>query len=322
MKIAVVLITYNHKNYVLDALEGIRTQSRVPDEVVIADDGSSDNTTEIIASYVKQHGLQDKWNLLFSKENRGININLQNAVDNTTAEVIVPMAGDDISLPNRCAELEKAFKDNPSIHIVTPSGYVINDNGVVIREINHSLGVIDNIRLAIRRGNSLHIPVGQGWRRSIFSCFGPLPADVPNEDDQINFWGLLSGGILCLPMKTFKYRVHDKSASAWLRMGQSNHQYFERFTYDMGIRERHILHWHNCLEKVTRSDREVLQQLIVRKAQLYRQLGGIEGMPMTSRVRFMSKNMDITCLREKVYLLFGKAGVLAWRNGRRILGRA
>lgn len=50
---SVVLSTYNGKKFLEKQLDSIRNQSRNPDEVLIGDDGSEDNTVLIITNYIK-----------------------------------------------------------------------------------------------------------------------------------------------------------------------------------------------------------------------------------------------------------------------------
>ena len=49
MKTSVVMSTYNGKRYIRAQLDSIRNQTRKPDEVLIFDDGSSDDTYEIVS---------------------------------------------------------------------------------------------------------------------------------------------------------------------------------------------------------------------------------------------------------------------------------
>ncbi len=321
MKIAALLFCFNQERFIDEALDGIRLQTRQPDEVIIADDGSSDATPQRIKDYVMRHGLSD-WKLLLSPVNRGINANLQSGLDAVTTDIIVPMAGDDVSLPNRCAEAERIFTEQPGRLIIATSGWVIDETGNVIRESNHVERVVSDIGLAIRRGNPLITPVGQSWRRRLFELYGPLPLDVPNEDDQITFWGLMEGGIYCSPQKTYKYRIHNKSASAWLRVKQDDDSYFSRFIKDMTTRERHMLHWALQLNKSNVPDAKELARLAEKKSKIYQKLKEIEKIGIFDRLLFAVKNRKLLSTKEKFFFVFGRNGITTWRKIRIITGRA
>lgn len=320
--IAVILMTYNQERYVWEALEGIRRQVRAPDEVVIADDGSTDGTRRLIIDYVRQYGLEGKWNLLLSPNNRGISQNLRDAIEVVRSRIIVGMAGDDISLPNRCGDVINLFDQYPRCAMIAMSGYVIDQSGKVVGEVNQKDGVFSDVHSAIRYGNPRIFPVGIALRRKIIDDFGPIPVDVPNEDDQITFRGLVSGGIACSSIKAFKYRRHDSSASSWLRRGQSSKEYFERFLQDIGVRERHMRHWVDCLAKAGIANKEVLQALASRKADFYAGLVSVLRSPIWQRLGYIARYYDVLCLKDLVYCLFGRFGVVFWRDLRRAMGRA
>lgn len=321
-KIAIVLICYNHENFIIEALDGIRSQERIPNEVVIADDGSADGTQQLIREYVQKHDLQEKWLLLLSPKNRGINRNVQEAVNQTTADIIILMAGDDISLSNRCTVVEKMFQQNPAHLMIANSGYVIDEHGTTIREVAHPDLILDNIAEAIRHGNPRIMPVGNAMRREIFSHFGELPMDVPNEDDQLTFRGLISGGIIRSSVKTFKYRIHSQSASSWLHKKQSGSDFFKRFKTDIAVRARHMQYWSESLEKVQLENKFELIEMANLKAELYRALSVIDTTPLHTRIRYFFQYRRVFAMKDRVYCLFGGSGVRGWQRIRRFAGRA
>lgn len=54
MKTSVVMSTYNGEEYIIEQLDSLRNQSRPADEVLIADDCSTDNTVDIVRNYIKK----------------------------------------------------------------------------------------------------------------------------------------------------------------------------------------------------------------------------------------------------------------------------
>ncbi|WP_144373407.1 glycosyltransferase [Vogesella urethralis] len=319
--IAFVLISYNQRQFIEEALEGIRTQERTPDEVVIADDGSTDGTQDIILDYVARHSLSEQWKLLLSPINRGINTNLQCGIEASSADIIIAVAGDDVSLPNRAAVTELLFASNPGKLMISTSGYVINEHGIIRKEINYPDDLLDNVALAIKRGNPLIMPIGHAMRRSIFLDFGALPPDLPNEDDQTTFRGLASGGIVRSSIKTFKYRVHDNSASAWLHRNTSIDEYFARFKKDMLVRHNHMKCWVSvleCIDPVKHADS--IYSLSI-KSSFYLMMASIDRVGFLARFYGLVRFFRIISAKEVVYLIGGKSSVIFWRFLRRVTGR-
>lgn len=319
--ISMVLICYNQENYIVEAMDGIRNQTIPPYEIIIADDASKDGTQDVIRNYVQTHGLHH-WKLLLSHQNRGITGNLQQGIDASSGDIIIAMAGDDISLPNRCAITAELFEKNPHVNIIANSGFIINSNGAITGEKNEEDGaLVNDVVGVIRFGFPGVHPVGQAFRRTIFSRYGSLPFDVPNEDDQLSFRGIVDGGILKSAVKTYKYRVHERSASAWIRNKQSNDEFYQRFSEDMVVRQRHVKHWIACVQVAPLESKAYLLLLLERKMDLYAIFSGQSPLGIFGRVAFLLKNNKIICLREKVYLLFGKYGVLGWRKARHVFGK-
>lgn len=319
MTLAAVLISYNQEMYIENALDGILGQSVQPDEVIIADDCSTDKTQSIILDYINKHNLKDKWKILFNSKNLGINGNLQNAINHTKADIIIPMTGDDISLDNRCQHTIEIFQKYPDLSIITTSFNKIDSRGNPIGEFCYKDELRNNLIDTIKNGMPNISPIGQAWKRDIFERFGGLPMSVPNEDDQITFWGLLTGGIFCSRQITVKYRIHSGSACSWLRKDLSNNAYFLRFLSDMPIRQKHMELWKDSVLKVNIKDQENLLYLLELKANVYCYMRHITNETFCSRYCFMKKHLTVMCFRERYYLLGGKFGVLSWRWMRNLL---
>jgi glycosyltransferase involved in cell wall biosynthesis len=319
LTVAVLLVSFNQEDYIYEALEGIRLQTRTPDEVLIADDGSTDETQRIIVDYVKKHELEEKWKLILSLKNRGINENLNNAIKNLHSEIIVPMAGDDISLSNRCELAQKLFRENNNVNIINTNGFIINHKSEITGYLSRPEGIYNEVEKSIRNGFPPISPVGECWRRNLFREMGELQTDVPNEDDQISFWGLINGGIFCSSERTFKYRVHEKSASAWLRNNQSHEAFLTKYLQDMEIRRRHMIHWNSLLSKTSIFEKKHFSDALQKKIKFYELMRDIGDNNYIERIIFLLKHGSLLPIREKVYCLLGIKGIVFWRILRKVI---
>lgn len=313
MTLAIILITYNCAQYINEALNGILNQTYEPNEVIIADDCSTDRTRYLIKEYIDSHNLSNKWNIIFNEHNLGITGNLRNAIKYATSDVLIIMAGDDISLPNRCSHAINMFHLHPNLLSIAGSVYIINSDGSPKGRIKYNNTIRQEIIPVIKNGTPNVSPVSIAIKRTIFDIFGPLSTDVPNEDDQILFWGLISGGIFCSDETIVKYRVHPASASAWLRNRQDDKNFYTRFIEDMPTRKRNIELWGEAIKKVKRDDTNLLEKLIHSKSEVYDYLGHIENYSIGQRVHFLVRHWPVIGTREKYYILFGKFGILSWR---------
>jgi len=65
---SIVIPTYNRAHLIVDTLESIRKQTFTDYEVIIVDDGSTDNTSEVVQAYISTYQLQGNWTY-YKKEN-------------------------------------------------------------------------------------------------------------------------------------------------------------------------------------------------------------------------------------------------------------
>jgi glycosyltransferase involved in cell wall biosynthesis len=324
MKIAVTLITYNQEKYIEEALDGIRLQSRVPDEVVIADDGSTDSTQLMIRDYVVKYSLTS-WKLLLSKNNRGINENLSTAINNTTAEIIIGMAGDDVSLPTRCQITEDIFRINCNVSMIATSGLVINELGETIgKKIEPNNLIFSDFSQLIKNGFVGHNSVGVAFKRDVFVKFPPLSKRVPNEDDQICFRAMLLGGIFHSSEITYKYRKHEESISSWNTSKLlSRKDYSTAYLNNLKVRSENFRIWLElCQINEGMTGIDNVKKMIGSKIEFLEWLSIVESTSFFNRFKKVLIYRNVLCRRDVLYALTGKVGIIAWSILRGILMQA
>lgn len=57
MRLAAVVVTYNRRDYLVDCLAALRKQTRLPDRIIVVDNGSTDGTRELLAELVADDAL-------------------------------------------------------------------------------------------------------------------------------------------------------------------------------------------------------------------------------------------------------------------------
>ena len=113
MKISVVMPVYNAKEeYLREAIESILNQTYTDFEFIIVNDGSTNNSEEVILSY------KDKRIVYLKQDNQGVAKSLNNGIDIAQGEYIARMDSDDISLPERFAKQVKFLDEHPEISIL------------------------------------------------------------------------------------------------------------------------------------------------------------------------------------------------------------
>ena len=93
MKISIVLTAYNVEKYIGEAIESCLNQTYKDLEIIIVDDCSTDNTKNLIKSYVEKN--KDIIKLIENDVNKGAGLARRIGIQNTTGEYVLILDGDD-----------------------------------------------------------------------------------------------------------------------------------------------------------------------------------------------------------------------------------
>ena len=94
--VSVLLCNYNDARYLPDSLGAICTQSRLPEEVIVLDDGSTDNSLEIIEDFGRRYPFV---RILKNETNRGLLYSINRALQEARCDFVVWAAADDLLMP-------------------------------------------------------------------------------------------------------------------------------------------------------------------------------------------------------------------------------
>ena len=128
MKTSVVISTYNGEKYIIEQLDSLRKQSRPADEVIIADDCSSDHTVDIVKQYINQNKL-NSWQVIVNDHNKGWRRNFMETMWNATGDLIFPCDQDDIWRTDKIEIMVRLMTANPQIMLLTSNYCELFENG-------------------------------------------------------------------------------------------------------------------------------------------------------------------------------------------------
>lgn len=114
-KVSIVITCYNKGPYVEESIVSALNQTYSNLEIIIINDGSTDNSSEVIQSVIKKHS-----NIIFidNKENKGVVYARNVAIDTATGDYILPLDADDIIEPTYVEKAAKILDDNANVGIV------------------------------------------------------------------------------------------------------------------------------------------------------------------------------------------------------------
>jgi len=125
-KVSVILPTFNRAAYLPDAIESVLCQTFRDFELVIVDDGSTDNTRQIVQMY------PDKRIRYRFKQNGGIASALNCGIKQSTGTYLARLDSDDVFLPEKLAYQVACLDANPDCGLVYTQAYNMDEKGNVL----------------------------------------------------------------------------------------------------------------------------------------------------------------------------------------------
>ncbi|WP_235580375.1 glycosyltransferase [Rhizobacter sp. Root404] len=205
--VSMLVLAYQQAATIEAAVRGALAQAYSPLEIVISDDASTDATWAAIERAVAGYGGPHRLVLNRNPGNLGIGAHLNRMVGLSHGELLFVAAGDDISLPQRCARVVDAWLAAGRRPDLISSALVDLD------ESGHAHDAITPTDLSTYRDAADWIArpphvigAAQAWTRRVFDRFGPLPAGTVAEDLLMVFRAIVSGGAITLAEPLVQYR--------------------------------------------------------------------------------------------------------------------
>lgn len=216
MLFSVVMLTYNHENFIKESIESILNQDYKDSfEFIVADDSSQDATQKIIEQII-QLGIPKHIDFKYIKnsDNIGSVANFNLAVQNVSSEIIVIADGDDVSMPNRLSQLEQMHRQfNKSLYISNAWILRENSNYQFLKE-SRFYTKFDLASINLNDIYTEKTPVfgaSYAFHRSLLDIYGLIDSVwvTFNNIDQQLFWrAYLERGVYYSEEKLIFYKIH------------------------------------------------------------------------------------------------------------------
>ena len=133
--VSVLLALYNGEKYIKAQLESLYHQSVKIDQLLITDDGSTDDGFSIASQFIKEHDLEGKWVVAKNENNLGPSANFIQMCKRASGEYIFFCDQDDIWMPDKVEKMCDTIRNNHNIDFLyaevintsTPEDRIIND---------------------------------------------------------------------------------------------------------------------------------------------------------------------------------------------------
>lgn len=123
-KVSVIIPVYNCARYIGTTLKSVINQDFKDFEIIVIDDGSTDNSLKIINETLKGSGVRYK---VIHQENGGVSVARNHGIDVSSGDYLVFVDGDDYILPNHLSELYNGISDFSLTQFVKKDGNTLSN---------------------------------------------------------------------------------------------------------------------------------------------------------------------------------------------------
>jgi hypothetical protein len=218
MKISVAMCTYNGAEFLPAQLQSIFTQSRPPDEIVICDDLSTDNTRELLKKIAAESSIPIT--LHFNEQNLGSVKNFESAITLCSGDIIALSDQDDVWRSDKLQLFESVLNNSPSAGLVFSDAAIVDENlNPLNRRMWDEVGFDAHKRKLVHTGRALEVLI-TGWTvtgatMAFRSSFVKLSLPIPDEIAMIHDgWIALTiaavADVVALDEQLIQYRQHEQ----------------------------------------------------------------------------------------------------------------
>ena len=218
--VSVIIPSYNHEKYVIQALSSVIEDTYSLKEIVIIDDGSSDNSVEMIENWIAENN--EKISVIFKhRKNKGFTATLNELISLANGKYVVLLASDDLLINNTIkARIDLLEKNNTKMVLISDAQVIDSEGGVIFESMmsdfhktdknNYSTdeGIINEIIFNFAISGAVVM-----MNKDIYSLIGKYPENLKAEDLYFYIKSACLNKILFLDRKVSKYRIHSSNTS-------------------------------------------------------------------------------------------------------------
>lgn len=215
-RISVALCTHNGAAFIAEQLASILAQTRLPDQLVISDDASTDDTVALIHRIIAGAAASIRIDVTRNTEALGVTANFQQALEACSGDLIALCDQDDTWMPDRLAVLGERFDADPELLVLGSDATIIDADGA-----SRGFGLFEALDISAREFGEVHR--GDSFaallRRNLFtgatmmvradlvSVASPFPGEWVH-DEWLAIVGAATGKVDLLEVPLIGYRQH------------------------------------------------------------------------------------------------------------------
>ncbi len=132
--ITVIIPAYNIANYIIETIDSVLAQNLKPNEIIVIDDGSTDNTVELLSEAYKDNKLIK----IITQRNKGAGEARNLGIKLSASEFIFFCDSDDIIAPGLFEEFNNRLHENNTLDLFCFSSKLFFENGTNVSKVSHN----------------------------------------------------------------------------------------------------------------------------------------------------------------------------------------
>lgn len=206
LMISVAMATYNGEKYLGEQLNSFLHQTRLPDELVIFDDHSTDKTIDILKTFRETAPFQVR--LYKNRTNVGYARNFEKTIDKATGDFIFLSDQDDIWFNNKIETIVKVFEAHPEAWLVVNDQHFVDENFEPLEGSHlHRLQKLGFSQFQLRAGCCT------AFRKELKAVVLPMKPDLMVYDSWIHDFAEMMNKKHVHPEVLQNHRRHQQNAS-------------------------------------------------------------------------------------------------------------
>ena len=204
--VSIIIPNYNYGHFVGEAVESALTQTYVHIETIVVDDGSTDNSIEVLRNFGEKITL-------IAQKNAGVAVARNRGIQASNGEFVAFLDSDDSWLPEKIEKQIRRFQEDPSIGLVH-CGYVVFDaSSRVVEHLNGLEGSLSHEMLRFEQPAILGGGSGVMVKKEVLGRVGGFDQDVsPAEDWEFYYRCARVCKVGFVSEILVKYREHRSNA--------------------------------------------------------------------------------------------------------------
>ncbi len=216
LTISVAMCTFNGECFLAAQLESIATQERLPDELVVCDDRSSDRTITILQRFARQVSFPVR--IEINTENLGSTRNFEECISLCQGTIVALADQDDIWYRHKLRRIDESFQKSSDVVAAFSDADVVDDRA---RPLGLNLwttfgfdsarqkGFANGRASAILCNHPMVTGATMAFRRNCFDAMLPIPSKQ-FHDAWISFLLTTCGRFEVIPEPLMQYRRHQQ----------------------------------------------------------------------------------------------------------------